>query len=738
MRRPKKIVLDPSGAYPVPEGCTQIETEVDWIRAVGTAEAEYWIKGQHLCHWTREWLRAWNVPASFVEEKEFPRVRLQSFLKQIPIPQGWTQEEILTWVNRLESHDAQNPIPNLLSDVVPSAGDVWLDPPSCEHFARWLQTSIPGELAPFEDCWRAEIASRCDGEIADGYRSGSKLDLLRRWLLISGAPFRTLGCYPYAVPDVLEAEFRDHWARRITETRAGVLDVVNPSQQPGMKLVAGEAYEAFRQSPAWITQLRLRKVASFLDGSQARELSSLLPPTSPLRLPMDASPAEALRWATHGYLPYRRWEACQPNLENAERLADDLADSFVQWLVKKYPELKLEPVDSAFLNYSAASLVLNLTRTGPVLWVVVDGMGWLEECELVEVLATETDLRMASGVTPKISILPTKTEYAKWALFAQLLPSDGSWVKDVAKGFAKIGTGQRYTDTPSRRDALIRDLQAGDQALYCWDTTWLDSLYHDEVSWQQLSQVGIPQMLRKIAHQISFFVGKHPRPHDLQLVLSSDHGQMMGLLQPVNDCPPGFAYTGRLCEGRVPDSRFITLDADRFGLPHDVSVIRGGGCIRSFQANHEGTFVGTHGGLFPEEVVVGVSVLRYALPRRPVIASCTGDGKPRQQGEICILITNPNDVPLTGICLYVDQLTTARSGQLLDAEVPASSKTTWRGSVSDWPQLPVSQETNELKLTGRITFRFGAAEEGSADLSEDSRIRVDQIFRSGMDIDEFL
>ncbi len=118
--------------------------------------------------------------------------------------------------------------------------------------------------------------------------------------------------------------------------------------------------------------------------------------------------------------------------------------------------------------------------------------------------------------------------------------------------------------------------------------------------------------------------------------------------------------------------------------------------------------------------------------------TCTGNGKPRQQGEICLFITNPNDVPLAGICLYVDQLTTARSGPLLEIEVPSSSKITWRGSVSDWPQLPVSQETNELKLTGRITFRFGAAEEGSAGLSEDSCIRVDQIFRSGMDIDEFL
>ena len=383
-------------------------------------------------------------------------------------------------------------------------------------------------------------------------------------------------------------------------------------------------------------------------------------------------------------------------------------------------------------------MVLTLLRKGPVLWVVIDGMGWLEQCQLVELISAETNLRIAEEVVPKISVLPTKTEYAKWAMFAQLLPSHNSWVKDVAKGFAQIGIGHRYTDSANKREALLRDLRRGQETLYCWDTTELDSLYHDEVDWPQLVGVGIPQTLRKIAHQIQFFVDAHPRPKELQVVLSSDHGQMVGALTQLKDCPSGFDYAGRLCEGRVPDPRFVTLDADRYGLPHDISVVKGSGCIRSFQASQSGLLVGTHGGLFPEEVVVGTSVLRYALQRRPIIVKCTGIGKPLQTGEITVRIVNSNDVSLTGICLYIEEMTSLRAGQLLDIEVPASSEITWHCSVPHWPEVPVSQELNEVALSGRITFRFAHAEEGWAELSSDSRAQVDQVFRSGMDINEFL
>ena len=59
--------------------------------------------------------------------------------------------------------------------------------------------------------------------------------------------------------------------------------------------------------------------------------------------------------------------------------------------------------------------------------------------------------------------------------------------------------------------------------------------------------------------------------------------------------------------------------------------------------------IGSHGGLFPEEVVVGVSVLRKSVQRHPVSVFCLGEGKPKQSGEMEITIDNPNSVPLTNL-----------------------------------------------------------------------------------------
>jgi hypothetical protein len=738
MRMPTKIVLDPSGAYKASDDCIAVQTEVDWIQYVGRGEAGCWVKGQHLCQWTKEWLKAWQLPASLVEEREFPRVRLQAFLKQVPVPNEWTQEQILGWLTRLEEYGPQLPIAHLLADACPMAGDLWMAPPSSEHLARWLGTELPPEYRPFEDCWREEVASRCEGELADGYRTAIKLDLLRRWLLIGGEPLRTLGVFPAEVPTVLAPEFTAYWARQLTTSSGAALDVINPAAQSGMAIVAREAYEAFRRAPSWVTPLRLRKIASWLKGEQVSQLAALIPPEAPPLLPSSAGTAEALRWATHGYLPYRRWVTTCTTPNTSLGVTEALAESFVAWLLTAYPALKLEPVNRTVLNYSVTSLVLDLVKQGPVLWAVVDGMGWLEQCQLIDILSAETDLRIVSGITPRLSVLPTRTEYAKWALYAQLLPADGGCGRDIAKGFTKISLGRRYTDTPNRREALMRDLQQASQPLYCWDTTEFDALYHSEVNWEQLVRVSIPQTLRKIAHQIAFYVRQHPRPRDLSVVLCSDHGQMMGSLPPLDGCSEGFVYGGRLTVGRVPDPRFVVLEAGRFGLPHDVSVVRGSGFVSAFHSGQDGSIVGTHGGLFPEEVVVGVSVLRYGLPHRPVIAACTGTGKPRQEGEISMVITNPNEVPLTGVCLYVDQLRALRAGRLLDIEVPASSTLTWRGAVQDWPELPVSATSNKLSISGCIAFRFADAEEGSAPLDEGSQMTIEQIFRSGMDIDEFL
>ena len=93
--------------------------------------------------------------------------------------------------------------------------------------------------------------------------------------------------------------------------------------------------------------------------------------------------------------------------------------------------------------------------------------------------------------------------------------------------------------------------------------------------------------------------------------------------------------------GKTDDSRFVVLERSRYGLPHDISIVRSSASLGSFSYTNKKKIIGSHGGLFPEEVVVGVSVLRKSIQRLPVIIFCSGEGEPRQSAELEITIDNP-------------------------------------------------------------------------------------------------
>ena len=100
----------------------------------------------------------------------------------------------------------------------------------------------------------------------------------------------------------------------------------------------------------------------------------------PEPLDLEASSKDAMQWVTDHYLPFRRWDAAINAAASRPRDSDRLADSFVTWILKHYPELRFA---NSVLNYSVASLVQDLCQTSPVLWVVVDGLGWLDHQELL-------------------------------------------------------------------------------------------------------------------------------------------------------------------------------------------------------------------------------------------------------------------------------------------------------------------------------------------------------------------
>ena len=488
--RPEQpIVLDPSKAYPVPDGYVTIETEVDWMRSFSISDSSpYWVRGEALCDWTEEWLICWNRSQLIADIKSVPRERLANFLQPIQVPSDWSEKQCLAVVVRLEKYGekhGQDAIAHLLSAITDSELQIWTESPSVHNLAKWLSIEVPTDAKVLEQAWQSR---RNSVSLEHHYQTDDKPYLLKKWLKITEPYLPDLGTYPFEVPDRLQSEFDAYWERELYRNEARLLDSIDWEKQPAPKRIAKKAYEILQQHPNYITKDREQKLRQYISPEQYRSLNQRHRPIEPSALAIEASPTEALIWATDAYLPFRKWETVISNLPQEQQICDHLAASFEDWMLENYPKMKVDSVPSSYLNYNVSHHVHELCKEGPVLWVVVDGLGWLDHQTLLESLTDGKQLQLEQMLQPRFSILPTKTEYAKWSLYSQQLPSHKDWKPNAGEGFQE-SIGRRYTDNDVTKSRLQADLKENKYRIYCWDTDEFDSLFHKEVDWQELYAV---------------------------------------------------------------------------------------------------------------------------------------------------------------------------------------------------------------------------------------------------------
>ena len=737
----KPIVLDPSKAYTPTQGYIVIENEVDWMQRFHSNGSPFWVRGEALCKWAEEWLRCWNRSHLIAEVKQLPREKLATLLEPTSVPPGWTEQQCLAVVTRLEKYPASDPIAYLLADLTESDLKIWLGQPSIENLAQWLAIQVPEEAVPLEQSWQAK---RPHSSLNSYYQTTDKLQLLRQWLGITEPKPSELETYPFEdVPTILQTEFDHFWERELYRTNCNILDDLDLAKQSASQRIAGRAYEVLKENPGYINSVREKQLKGYISFDQYQDLTQRHRPPEPQILPSDASPKDALRWVTEAYLPLRRWETTVANLPKEKQVCDRLAASFENWMLEHYPSLIVDSVSSSWLNYNACHHVEELCAQGPVFWVVVDGLGWLDHQALLAMLTEKQGLQLEQGQTPRFSILPTKTEYAKWSLYSQRRPGHESWKGKAGEGFlgneCLIQNGKRYTDHDVSQQRLQNDLRAGQQSLYCWDTDHFDHLFHDQVDWQELHTVQRPRALQAIADDLVRFVNMHPQPDSLQVVIASDHGQLMGKSSQLSFFDNNIETKGRMAIGRVDHAQLTILDKARFDLPHDISIIRGSNSFSSFKYADDKSIIGCHGGLYPEEVVIGFSILKRSVKRAPVIVKCSGEGRPGEPSTLTIEIYNPNPLVLEDLKITVPQLGALQSGQALEGIIEPKKTQLIEVPIPRWPELPPSYEGKSLSLIGELEFRYRSAELASVELDKDSAIEVIQIFSSGIEgLDDFL
>ena len=735
----KPIVLDPSKTYAIPPGYRLIASELDWMRDFEINGSAYWVQGEILCDWTQTWLRCWNRSHLIDEIKRPPKEKLTHLFHPIAVPTNWTKQQCLAVVTHLERYRTQ-PIAHLLADLTGSDPEIWLGSPSVENLARWLPLEVPEEAQVLEQVWQIH---RPSSELNPYYQTDNKRHLLKQWLGLtkdkSTDLASALGAYPLDVPPNLQTEFQTFWEHKLHATQGNILDTLDLNSQPFSKQIATQAYKVFKQHPTYRNSVREKQLKGYISHEQYQDLTQHQRPPEPKHLSLDASPEDVLAWVTEAYLPLRKWETVTANLPPEKQVCHRLASSFEDWILQHYPTLTVDAVSTSWLNYNVSHQVEELCKDSSVFWVVVDGLGWLDHQTLIDMLTKDKKLQLKQGLQPRFSILPTKTEYAKWSLYSQKCPSHETWKADAGKGF-HYQRGKRYTDNDVTKKRLQRDLERGKLRLYCWDTDRFDKLFHNETDWQELYRIKRRRELQAIAEDILRFIALHPQSNKLHIVIASDHGQLMGTSPKLAPRTQTLDVKGRMAMGKVEYPPFAVLDKTRFSLPHDISVIRGCGSFSSFSYTTKQSATGCHGGLYPEEVIVGFSVLTQSVKRAPIIIKCSGEGRPGENSTIRVEIYNPNAVVIEDLRLTVNQLVSLQQGKDLAITVQPDQRQLIEIPLSTWPELPPTHEGKYLSLTGKLEFQYQNAERGWADLDQESSIKVDQIFSSGMEsgLDDFL
>lgn len=739
MTEPQKtVILDPTGLYPIPDQALCISTERQWLESFWRSGGLFWIQGKFLCNWTMAWLQAWGLTEVIREEKKHPRLVLTQVFHPLPLP-DWDDRQMLEWATyftecKLTEEFDWKSVARVLFNV--TGCPEWGESPSKQHLAWWLGYKIDSNHRPLEILWQHHFCKNCPSELVNSYASSKKVEILRQWLGLSDGFLQDeLGPFPLEeIPSTVIGEFTATWQRHLIQTQGAVLDELDSEIQSGMKKVAEIAFRTFKENPEWMTSTRQKILAPYLTVQQRQLLKDKQPPPKPNALLPASDYKEMYNWAITKYLPFRRWESVS-ELKPGVGLSEQLADDFVDWIVENYPKLKEVTADESQLNRSVGSLVQHLSQEGPVFWVVVDGLGWLDHVELLEYLNQETELRV-ERFEPRIAVLPTKTEYAKWSLYSQLLPKDESWKPDAGSGFSKMKNARRYTD--SLLHQLTQDLKTAKYAIFCWDSDKFDRMYHDGRDWRNLYSFQRPHTLLGLAKEINHYMAEHPQKEQMHVVISSDHGQLLGGAIPMTNVPANLMCKGRMAIGTTTDKRFVALSAIRFGLPEDISVVRGAQCLHDFKATVDGTILGSHGGLFPEEVIIGVSVLRTNPHRLPVLVSANGMGESGKPGQLILSITNPNTLALQELVLYVKGVLEL-SGVSIETMIPANQQQTVTVPILHWPERTLVQKDELVPLSGRLEYRFPSGESGIAPLSSNSVLTIKQIFMSGgIDLEEFL
>jgi len=673
------IILDPKANLKSRPNYSIISTEIEFLNQFDK-HTNLIIQGERLCKWA----------------ETFYSGRKQKVSTYIPL-----YDELIQLVPFLTDSDAQNiseeltnkemvlDYPLTVTKVLQSrfSNKLWSSRPSWTHSAEWLTwliTEKPKEpYTALINCrlnlWFNEAEDSLKRIYQVGHRDQA-LDVLEGWLGVVQNEWSSLEeKFPILVPEDMLGIARKRWVPKIISSEGQFFKELDTTRIPFslLQLAAKETLKYLKEHPGKINEAHYTCLVEYLDPFESNWLSENKKPRIPNDLPKN--PEEVIKWFIDEYLPFREWQHLTQSRED-KPLILNFARTFALWYLEEYSKGIL---DGPISNYISFRRVRDLVPHDYeiVVVIVMDGLHCIDARILKQILLPQIPECQMVKADYVFSAIPTITEDSKEALLRGVPPEN---IQDV--GFV----GEVVQRSKSLADR-IRSVKP--PATLFWRLTEPDSTYHRINKFETLKH-DIKGSLTAASGKICEIIQSIPDDIKFQLIITSDHGRMLGESKYILPISEGFDSHGRVAKGETnlnyPSSGVVIkndiayLSKERFGTKHDLIIPLG---EDAFLVNGKSKKMElySHGGLFPEEVIVPWYVFMKPEVRPNVSIVLSGKGQSQKKATASIVITNSSNIVITLEKIIIDCQSIERIEKDYSLEISPLSKCEIQFDFSSWP-----------------------------------------------------
>lgn len=674
-----RFYLDPNADATAPAEGRVVESETDLLRLIWSGETGV-VRGRDLCHWASEYAKGRGLQV----------LPLRSPAESI--------RRLFPELTHEQAHELAPRVATRLSGGEPTLSEFagwlwgepwWTDEPSAHHAARWLLWWLERRPTEAEMVVLSSLSklfeSSASGPLAAAYAvrdAESALGLIGSWLGL-GAKLEW-GKFPGEFTNILSESLRQGFTEQVLQKQGEVVtDLPRDADPRALRLAAETSAEFYKLQPRQLTASALEALRPHLGLSEADRLEALIPPVRPGTVPVEA--ARLGRWFLQEYLPYRK------RVEDGDPTVLEIGRGFAEQYLRTYSDDALSGGPArAHLSWVKAQRVRRPDAV--TLLVVLDGLSYQDMEYLWQEVGRFDPQRRLCLLRAEVAFapLPTVTKWAKPAL-----------LKGVPPAYAD---GQPDLGTVLRRDEDVRAALA--RAALCDLVFWCDqepdSTYHEPVS-KQVALSKARGALTGFAQRLTELVLGVPQSVPLEVVVTTDHGRLMGASARSLPLPRGTESHQRAALGDLGLRESLTITADTaylsrsaFGTPEDCAVVLSGESFHT-QDGKRGTDAFPHGGVFPEEVLIPWWVLARDTRHQPLRVELRGKGKAGKAAAMALTVRNPNpvEVEVNRLELFAPVPLTFLVGEVVP---PMGEFVRWI-ELSPWPDSASAE-----RLEARIVY----------------------------------